>query len=67
MANALNNPFYGPGPTLGIVYLFMAKPRVEGVYYDEYSEKWGWKNKKRERTKVKWLKNELKEKWNNKK
>ena len=45
----------------------MAKPWVEGDYYEECSGKWGWKNKERERTKVKWLKNQLKEKWNNKK
>ena len=41
----------------------MAKPWVEGDYYEECSGKWGWKNKERERTKVKWLKNQLKEKW----
>ena len=44
----------------------MAKPWVEGGYYEECSEKWGWMNKERERTKVKWLKNQLKEKWNKK-
>ena len=40
----------------------MAKPWVEGGYYEECSGKWGWKNKERERTKVKWLKNSLKKK-----
>ena len=41
----------------------MAKTWVEGGYYEECSGKWGWKNKEREKTKVKWLKNQLKEKW----
>ena len=44
----------------------MAKSWVEGGCYKEYTEKWGWMNKERERTKVKWLKNQLKEKWNKK-
>ena len=34
----------------------MAKPRVGGGYYEEWSGNWGWKNKEREKTKVKWLK-----------
>ena len=34
----------------------MAKPWVEGGYYEECSEKWGWKNKEREITKEKWRK-----------
>ena len=37
----------------------MAKPWVEGGYYEECSGKWGWKNKMREITNVKWLKNQL--------
>ena len=41
----------------------MAKPWVECGYYEECSGKWGWKKKERERTNVKWLKNQLKEKW----
>ena len=44
----------------------MAKPWVEGGYYEECSGKWGWKNKETEKTKVKWLKNKLKENWNKK-
>ena len=44
----------------------MAKPWVEGDSYEEYSRKWGWKYKQRERTKVKWLKKKFKEKWNKK-
>ena len=31
----------------------MAKPWVEGGYYEECSVKWSWKNKEIERTKVK--------------
>ena len=40
----------------------MAKPLVEGGYYEECSGKWGWTNKDRERTKVKWLKKIVKRK-----
>ena len=42
----------------------MAKPWVEGGYYEECSGNWGWKNKEREITKEKY---QLKEKWNKKK
>ena len=38
----------------------MVKQWVEGGYFEEYSGKWGWKNKNRERTKGKWLKKSLK-------
>ena len=52
-----------PWPNFGYCVLWlMAKPWVEGDYYDECSWKWGWKNKERERTKLKLLKNQLKEK-----
>ena len=44
----------------------MAMLWVEGGYYEECSGMWGWKNKEREIIKVKWLKNQLKEKWNTK-
>ena len=56
-------PSLWPWPDFGYcVPWLMAKPWVEGGCFEECSGKWGWKNKERERTKVKWLKNSLKEK-----
>ena len=54
-------PLLWPWPDFGYcVPWLMAKPWVEGGCFEECSGKWGWKNKERERTKVKWLKNSFK-------
>ena len=56
-------PLLWPWPDIGYcVPGLTAKPWVEDGCFEECSRKWGWKNKERERTKVKWLKNLLKEK-----
>ena len=65
VANEVKNLRYGPDPTLGIVYFDSWQSQEWRVAIMSNAVGSGVGNE-RERTKIKWLKNQLTEKWNKK-